>query len=570
MLHWCKELDLSPISRTAISPLPDGLIRSRLLPPYANDARCNLIYFPVRFQVHYMSPTCESLYPECRELMTPADNCLWCARSDSSGYAVAAQQRSICDDGLVLRDLCPPVVTKANHNGSIFQIDGQKFGSFDFKRIGHPGGLTVDVCGDVCILDRQTVSASQILCEVEHPYDCNAITIRGKLRDSWSYELSKRLPRKMLDEEKQALATEQDQVLIDYVARLGNPSNGILTLYHGANSDSTVTMYIGIGGSFAAVLLATMSAAVVIKIMHNRRRMEWEIPLDEISLEEKIGQGTYGVVYKATRRGGPVAVKQLFSSHPTPIERRAFEEEARQLRKLRQPNILGLLGVITKPRLALVTRWCYKSLYDVLHTKKRRIFGKRKVHDFCKQIACGMNFLHSEKPPVLHRDLKSKNVLFIDDSCATLVICDFGLAIKATRTVVESSSDKAKGTVRWMAPEILAYGLRNGPPRYSVRSDVYAFGVCMYELITSRIPFENLEDLQIIHYVGTGARSLRLANNFGHKALVTVMNKCLAYKPEERPDFSEVLVALDAHEGGQDNQEANDGVHDPLLLAGSV
>ncbi|KAH7698114.1 hypothetical protein AAVH_34797, partial [Aphelenchoides avenae] len=104
-----------------------------------------------------------------------------------------------------------------------------------------------------------------ILCEVEHPYDCNAITIRGKLRDSWSYELSKRLPRKMLDEEKQALATEQDQVLIDYVARLGNPSNGILTLYHGANSDSTVTMYIGIGGSFAAVLLATMSAAVVIK-----------------------------------------------------------------------------------------------------------------------------------------------------------------------------------------------------------------------------------------------------------------------------------------------------------------
>ncbi|KAH7695971.1 b-Raf proto-oncogene serine/threonine-protein kinase, partial [Aphelenchoides avenae] len=208
--------------------------------------------------------------------------------------------------------------------------------------------------------------------------------------------------------------------------------------------------YLAISGSLAGILLAVMSAAVAIRVMYNRRRMEWEIPFDELSLEDEIGQGTYGIVYKATRRGGPVAVKQLFSSQPTCLQRREFEKEARQLKRLRHTNILGLLGVVTKPQLAIVTHRCYKSLFDVLHTKKKRIFGERKVFDFCKQIARGMNFLHSENPPVLHRDLKSKNVLFFDESCTTLVICDFGLAIKATRAIVESSSEKAQGTVRWM------------------------------------------------------------------------------------------------------------------------
>lgn len=62
----------------------------------------------------------------------------------------------------------------------------------------------------------------------------------------------------------------------------------------------------------------------------------------------------------------------------------------------------------------------------------------------------------------------------------------------------------------------------------------------MYELITSRLPFADIEDLQIIHYVGTGARSLNVAEVFGHEALVPVMKKCVAYKPEDRPTFVEV------------------------------
>lgn len=75
----------------------------------------------------------------------------------------------------------------------------------------------------------------------------------------------------MEEGDEQALMAEQDQMLIDYAAGLGDPSNGVLTLYHGAKIPIEVDVnlqfrYIVISGSFAAILLATMSAAVVIKV----------------------------------------------------------------------------------------------------------------------------------------------------------------------------------------------------------------------------------------------------------------------------------------------------------------
>lgn len=116
---------------------------------------------------------------------------------------------------------------------------------------------------------------------------------------------------------------------------------------------------------------------------------DWEIPNEEIVYDQRIGSGSFGTVFKAHWHG-PVAVKKLNVSEPTPAQMQAFKNEVGVLRKTRHYNILLFMGLVSKPHLAIVTQWCDgHSLYQHLHVKETK-FRMDQLIMIGKQTAQGM------------------------------------------------------------------------------------------------------------------------------------------------------------------------------------
>lgn len=279
---------------------------------------------------------------------------------------------------------------------------------------------------------------------------------------------------------------------------------------------------------------------------YNKRRSieDWEISHDMVTFKEQIGNGSFGTVYKA-HYFGPVAVKKLNIGNPGPVQLAAFKNEVSVLKKARHGNVLNFLGVIREPELAIVTQWCEgSSLYRHIHVAEPRVeFEMQTILDICKQISQGMKYLHSKG--VIHRDLKTNNIFLTEGT--TVKIGDFGLATVKTRWENEGGELKANptGSILWMAPEVIRM---RGPNPHSTASDVYSFGICLYELLSSRLPYDHIKNRdQILFMVGSG----RLRPNMEHirsdapRALRTLLEQCIQYDHEKRPQFSEIYLVLD-------------------------
>lgn len=115
------------------------------------------------------------------------------------------------------------------------------------------------------------------------------------------------------------------------------------------------------------------------------------------------------------------------------------------------------------------------------------------VHGINVTLLAGMWYLHSFRPPIIHRDLKTPNLLV--DKDWTIKVCDFGLSRSKKNTYL-SAKEGAAGTPEWMAPEVL----RNEPS--NEKCDVYSFGVIMYELVTGLEPWIDLNPMQVCRTVG--------------------------------------------------------------------
>ncbi|CAD5231619.1 unnamed protein product [Bursaphelenchus xylophilus] len=275
---------------------------------------------------------------------------------------------------------------------------------------------------------------------------------------------------------------------------------------------------------------------------HRRKTDTWEINYKKVTFQGKIGQGSYGTVYKAYYFG-PVAVKMLNIQHPNISQLTSFENEITLLKKARHGNILNFVGVILEPTLSIVTQWCRgSSLFRHLHILEDSRFEITDTLDIAKQTALGMDYLHSKT--VLHRDLKSSNIFLTEGM--RVKIGDFGLA--TVQNISEMSSDNAltlTGSILWMAPEVIRM---KEPNPYSTKSDIYSYGVVLYELLSGKLPYEHIENRdQILFCVGSGILRPN-AEDIQHYAptlLKNLFESCVSFKPERRPEFREVLKLLD-------------------------
>jgi serine/threonine protein kinase len=149
-----------------------------------------------------------------------------------------------------------------------------------------------------------------------------------------------------------------------------------------------------------------------------------------------------------------------------------------------------------------------------------------------------MNYLHTRSPQVVHRDLKSLNVLLDHNHCVKL--CDFGMARLREHTYI--ATQHISGSPSWMAPEVLR------GDDFDDKSDVYAFGVIMWELMMRRIPWPDKNMAQLVGLVGFAGHRLEIPSPLPEgcpKGFVPLMQQCWAAAPE-RPPFKVIRVQLEA------------------------
>lgn len=251
------------------------------------------------------------------------------------------------------------------------------------------------------------------------------------------------------------------------------------------------------------------------------QQRSWDINYSDIVLEEVIGKGGYGVVHKGKWRNIAVAVKLII----TETNKDEFLAEAELMHHMRpHENVMQLLGVCSQP-VAIVSKFYENgSLLDWIISGKE--MGTSMIVKVLKGIAAGMHHLHEEN--VIHRDLASRNILLTGNLDA--VVADFGFARTVQDSAHRTTSDI--GPIKWMSPESLI------TRSTSKKSDVWSFGVTLWEMLTRSEPYADLDLVNTILQVTQGRRLV--APNGCHPALKQILEQCFQTDPAARPDFQQI------------------------------
>lgn len=258
--------------------------------------------------------------------------------------------------------------------------------------------------------------------------------------------------------------------------------------------------------------------------------IRWE----DLQLGEEIGLGSYAVVYRGIWNGSDVAVKVYFGSEYIEGTLKNYQKEIDIIKKLRHPNVLLFMGAVaSQERLGIVTEFLPRgSLFKTLHKNHQALDIKRRLR-MALDVARGMNYLHHRNPPIVHRDLKSSNLLV--DKNWTVKVGDFGLSSLKNATYLTAKS--GRGTPQWMAPEVL----RSEPS--NEKSDVFSFGVILWELVTASIPWNNLNLMQVVGVVGFMDRRLELPEGLDPR-LESIIHDCWQSDPDQRPSFQVITQRM--------------------------
>ena len=265
------------------------------------------------------------------------------------------------------------------------------------------------------------------------------------------------------------------------------------------------------------------------------RGSQFELDYNDIEFKTLIGEGAFGRVYYALWKGTEVAAKVLICNNLSDSLLEEFRNEISVMSSLRHPNICMFIGAISTKNPCIVTEYCRNgSLWTVLHEQSQAIDWAMLLH-LIRGIALGFTYLHANKPrPILHRDLKSGNVLISADWNPK--IADFGMSRLQSHTQTMTGQC---GTMAWMAPEVLAQ------QRYTEKADVYSFAICVWEMEMSRlkrpsVPYGNINQVQAaVRVLQHNARPIFPAG--AAPPVVELAHRCWNKDPSRRPSFAEIL-----------------------------
>jgi hypothetical protein len=272
--------------------------------------------------------------------------------------------------------------------------------------------------------------------------------------------------------------------------------------------------------------------------------LRWIINSNSIKILKTIGFGGSSDVYLGDYRGTEVAVKKLRLIEAKKDYIKEYKREVSSLVLLYHPYLVLLMGAIAEPfNLSIVTEFCKGgNLFELLYKKPNVNLTWELKKKILLQIAIGMNYLHTNNPPVLHRDLKSLNILLTnniekDSDTTDIKISDFGLSRLYQKSCIMSGN---LGTCYWMAPEIIVN------KKYTTKVDVYSYGIIIWEMCTRKIPYSCMSQQHIQFYVSVkkGRPNLKIIPNNTPPKIVQLMQMCWEHEPDNRPTFDYIVDFL--------------------------
>jgi hypothetical protein len=261
------------------------------------------------------------------------------------------------------------------------------------------------------------------------------------------------------------------------------------------------------------------------------------IPYYDLMLEKCIGNGGFADVFRGkwVSQDEQVAIKVIRIQHLRERAREDFIKEISTMHRIRYTHILNIFGACMEPeKYALIVEYMtLGSLYDVLREHALQLTWPDRW-SIARQMTKGINHLHTLPIPIIHRDIKSLNILMTERGQEFLVkVADFGLAKIRHETSRESSHGPPVGTLPWKAPELLKMG------KHTEASDVYAMGVVFWELATGCEPYEEADESVISAFVLRGDR-LEIPTNIPD-SFAELISRAWTPEPNKRATCQQLL-----------------------------
>ncbi|KAE9353056.1 hypothetical protein PF008_g5170 [Phytophthora fragariae] len=274
------------------------------------------------------------------------------------------------------------------------------------------------------------------------------------------------------------------------------------------------------------------------------------IPRDKVLVHELISHGSYGEVYTGTFNERKVAVKMLLPAARDKLHRvNEFLVEAKTTATLDHPHVVSFVGVAWDSLSDLCVLLEYmgggelRALLDKYLESDHPVGFDRQKVTIALQVCHALTYLHSLTPSIIHRDLKSRNILLTSNMQAKLA--DFDIS----REQLDRTMTAGVGTSLWMAPEVML------GERYDEKADMFSFGVVLSEPDVHTLPYEKVkrENLEsngreianstLLQKVAIGTVQVDFSGTCS-KAMAELGRACISIDPSQRPSAAEALYKL--------------------------
>lgn len=283
------------------------------------------------------------------------------------------------------------------------------------------------------------------------------------------------------------------------------------------------------------------------------------IDFKELDIEPTpIGEGGTATVYKGKWRGNNVAIKMLKTEVGSFTKVFAdFRREIFCMSSFIHENILDMKGFCMEPLCIITEFMSGGNLYDYIHKLSNPLDWNLRLK-IATEIASALQTLHETKPSILHRDLKSPNILLssMDPTEMSSQICDFSLSGFSTTVASRGGVENPV----WLAPEVIAND------SCSDKSDVYSFGVIMYELLTRSTFFGDISFMSTVELMICEGQRPPLPDN-DMPQFNNLISSAWHQDPNQRPTFTEILRQLSEIENHLTKQTSNQQQSSPTTIS---
>lgn len=261
----------------------------------------------------------------------------------------------------------------------------------------------------------------------------------------------------------------------------------------------------------------------------------------EIQLIQPVSAGSFGEVFLAKYRGQEVSVKRCILGHGgsmTKEQLRNLEREINTYRTLDHPSIVKYIGcVLEHPNLAIITEYVPNgNVFDLLYTSRVNLPSAIRLK-IASHVVLALCYMHNCDPIVIHRDLKTQNLIL--DADYSVKLCDFGKTLPMEENSSLPLQQDNGGSPRYMAPECFRTGART-----TEKMDIWSLGCCLVEVMGGPLPYEDIPQMSHVMTLILVHRQPPMVPPWFCPQVCPILSQCFDFEPNHRPCASEVQLVL--------------------------